>query len=177
MHREEHTHDGGSATAGDCAAACPLATAAGDGVFVTDGATGVGRRTFLTRSMLAAAAVALAACGMGGDSPTAPSNVSGSVRVSDYSALANVGGVAVVSMSGSPVAIVRTGASTFEALSLVCPHQGATIVVNSGGGGFTCPGHGARFDANGTWIGGQRTSSMHAYATSYDAGTGVVTVG
>ena len=176
MRREEHTHDGGSAAAGDCAVACPLATAAGDGVFVTDGATGVGRRTFLTRSMLAAAAVALAACGMGGDSPTAPSNVSGSVRVSDYSALANVGGVAVVSMSGSPVAIVRTGASTFEALSLVCPHQGATIVVNSGGG-FTCPGHGARFDANGTWIGGQRTSSMHAYATSYDAGTGVVTVG
>jgi Rieske Fe-S protein len=43
--------------------------------------------------------------------------------------------------------------------------------------GFTCPRHGARFNADGTWIGGQRTSSLHSYATSYDAGTGVVTVG
>ena len=73
------------------------------------------------------------------------------------------------------MAIVRTGASTFEALSLVCPHEGATVGVSSTG--FTCPRHGARFNADGTWIGGQRTSSLHSYATSYDAGTGVVTVG
>ena len=169
----QHEHD-----AAECAAtACPLAAGAGDAVFASDAATGIGRRTFLTRSMLAAAAVALAACGMGGDSPTAPGNLSGSVKVSDYASLANVGGVAVVSMSGSPVAIVRTGASTFEALSLICPHQGSTVGVNSGGTGFTCPRHGARFDANGTWIGGQPTSSLHAYATTYDSSTGTLTIG
>ena len=178
-HHQHHQHrDAGAA---DCAATCPLAagTVAGartaDGVFVTDAATGIARRTFLTRSMLAAAAVALAACGMGGDAATSPSNLSGSIKVSDYAALANVGGVAVVSMSGSPVAIVRTGASTFEALSLVCPHEGGSI--NTSGTGFLCSKHGAQFNAAGTWVGGQRTTNMRSYPTTFDETAGTLTIG
>ena len=134
MSSTPHQDHARHADASDCAATCPLAAADGapthdGGILVADASTGIARRTFLTRSMLAAAAVALAACGMGGDTATSPGNLSGSVKVGDYAALANVGGVAVVSMSGSPVAIVRTGASTFEALSLVCPHEGATVEI------------------------------------------------
>jgi Phenylpropionate dioxygenase and related ring-hydroxylating dioxygenases, large terminal subunit len=125
---------------------------------------------------MAAAAVALAACAGGlGTSLTSPSSVSLSLKVSDYPALANVGGVALVNASGSPVAVVRTSTSTFVALSRICPHQGGTIDTVSGG--FLCPIHGAQFNINGTWIGGQRTSSMRSYATSYNASTGIVTIG
>lgn len=135
----------------------------------------VDRRSFLVRSAVLAAAAALAACG--GDSPTQPDIPSGTtINVSDYPALANVGGVALVSVSGAPLAIVRSGASSFLALSRICPHQGSTVNLN-GTSGFLCPNHGARFDLNGTWIGGQPTSSLHSYATSYNPTTGVLSIG
>jgi Rieske Fe-S protein len=70
---------------------------------------------------------------------------------------------------------VRTGATSFVALSRVCPHQGAT--VNTSSGGFTCPRHGARFNLTGTWIGGERTSNMRSYPTTFDAATDTLTIG
>lgn len=138
----------------------------------------IGRRTFLIQSALAAAAAALAACGnIGGlgDSNNSP-NLDGSatIKVSDYPALANVGGVAMVSVSNIPMAIVRTGSSSFLALSRICPHQGGTIGKISNG--FQCPVHGATFDQTGHWVGGQPTSNMHAYTTSYDAAAGTLTI-
>jgi cytochrome b6-f complex iron-sulfur subunit len=138
----------------------------------------MGRRLFLSRSALAAAAVALAACsGVGLDGTTGPANVSLSVKLSDYASLATVGGVALVTASGTPLAIVRTGQATFVALSRICPHEGATIGSNGAGAGFTCPRHGAQFTSNGSWQGGQRTSSMRAYTTNFDSATGIITVG
>jgi cytochrome b6-f complex iron-sulfur subunit len=135
----------------------------------------IGRRTFLTQSALLAAAAALAACAAGSD-PTAP-NLSGqaTLSVSDYPALSTVGGIAMVSIQSSPFAIVRTGTSSFVALSRVCPHQGS--IVNQNGSGFLCPGHGAQFSATGAWLGGERTSSLRSYATSYDSATGALTIG
>lgn len=133
----------------------------------------MGRREFLSQSALLAAAAALAACGM--DTVTSPSlNGSVDVTVSDYAALANVGGIALVTAGGAALAVVRTGASSFVALSRVCPHQGA--IVNVSGNGFLCPGHGAQFTSTGAWTGGQRTSSLHAYTTSYNATSGMLTI-
>jgi nitrite reductase/ring-hydroxylating ferredoxin subunit len=140
----------------------------------SDAPVAVGRRQFLSTSLMAAAAAALAACA-GGTASTAPSNVSLTLKISDYAALTNVGGVALVSANGSPLAVVRTDTSTFVALSRICPHQGTT--VNQTSGGFLCPNHGARFNQTGTWIGGERTSSMRSYATQYDSATGTLTIG
>jgi len=137
-------------------------------------ASGIDRRQFLTISAFAAAVAALNACGIS-EGATAPTSLSTTLKVSDYAALANVGGVATTSVNGSPIAIVRTGATTFVTLSRVCPHQGST--VNATSTGFKCPNHGATFDKNGTWTGGERTSSMRSYATSYDAATGTLTIG
>lgn len=158
--------------AAPCASACPLADAP---------ASGVDRRAFLTRSLLAAAAAALsadvlAACaGGGGTAVTGPVASGTTLRVADYPALASVGGIATTTAGGQPIAIVRTAASTYVVLSRVCPHEQAT--VNANGAGFLCPLHGARFDANGTWTGGQRTSSLRSYPTTYDAAAGTLTVG
>jgi Rieske Fe-S protein len=150
-----------------CGRACGPVTPAAGGE--------IGRRTFLAQSALLAAAAALAACA-GGSDPTAP-DLSGTatLTVSDYPALSTVGGIALVSIQSSPFAIVRTGTSSFVALSRVCPHQGS--IVNQSGSGFLCPGHGAQFNASGTWVGGERTSSLRSYATTYNTGTGVLAIG
>ena len=133
----------------------------------------IGRRTFLVQTGIFAAMAALAGCG-GSDAtaPTIPAN--SSINIADFPSLSSAGGVAMLSLAGAPVAIVRTSASSFLALSRVCPHQGGTI--GESGNRFVCPVHGATFDLNGNWIGGQRTSNMHQYATSFDASTNTLTI-
>ena len=142
--------------------------------------TGIGRRTFLAQSAVLAAIAALNACGASDGGFTAPdlggsSGNSATIKVSGQPALANVGGVALVTLAGNPFAIVRTGATTFLALSRVCPHQGS--IVNKTSNGFLCPNHGAQFSSTGTWVGGQRTTSLRSYTTAYDAATDTLTLG
>jgi cytochrome b6-f complex iron-sulfur subunit len=138
-------------------------------------AADISRRTFLAQSALVAAAAALAACAVGPDT-TAPSIPAGTkLTVSDYPALGANNGVALVTLSGAPLAIVRLSATSYVALSRVCPHQGG--IVNTISSGFLCPNHGAQFTLSGQWVGGQRTSSLHSYTTSFDAATGVLTIG
>src|SRR3569833_1108945 len=144
------------------------------GCFVTDPSQmrasepvedGIGRRTFLVQSGILAAMAALAACGASGDAtaPSVPAN--SQINIGSYPSLASVGGVALVSVGNAPIAIVRTGTSTFLALSRVCPHQGGSVSQSSNR--WVCPIHGATFDIDGNWIGGQRTSSLHQYTTTF----------
>jgi Rieske Fe-S protein len=134
----------------------------------------VDRLTFLKQSAASIAMLALAACGA--DGLTAPSTLAATtISLASNPALANVGGVVTTRIDGSPVAIVRESTTTFAAFSLVCPHQGTTVQPQ--GSRFVCPGHGATFDLDGKWIGGQRTSNLRSYPTVYDASAGTVTVG
>jgi cytochrome b6-f complex iron-sulfur subunit len=138
--------------------------------------SGIGRRTFLVQSAMLAAAAALAACSIAGGDATAPTlSAPSTITVADYPALADVGGIALVTISSSPYAIVRTGSTTFVTLSRVCPHAGS--LVNQSGTGFLCPNHGARFSNTGAWTGGQSTSNLRSYPTTYDAAAGTITVG
>ncbi len=134
------------------------------------------RRGFLTHSMLAGAVLALAACGTSGIfSPDAPNSVGASIKVADYIALSAVGGIALVSVSGASLAIVRTSSTTYLALSRVCPHQGT--IISTFEAGFRCPRHGATFSSTGTWVGGQPASNLRQYATTYDETTGTLAIG
>jgi Rieske Fe-S protein len=136
---------------------------------------GIGRRTFLVQSGIMAAIAALSACGLSSadvTSPTVPAN--STITVSNYPSLANVGGVAMITLGSAPIAVVRTGTSSFLALSRICPHQGG--IVQLSGNDFVCPVHGATYNLSGQWIGGQRASSLHQYATSYDAASGTLTI-
>ena len=135
----------------------------------------VTRRQFVIHGALATVAIALAGCGLSNGGPTAPGSVNLTLKISDYPALATVGGVAYVDASGNPLAIVRANANTFNVVSRICPHQGGT--VSSNGNGFTCPNHGARFSDSGTWEGGQPTSSLTSYPSTFDSGTGTLTIG
>lgn len=144
---------------------------------VGDGPHAIARREFVVGAAAALAAMALAACATTtGDFLTSPGTVAAtSIKVSDFPALANVGGVATTTVSGIPLAIVRTGASSFAAFSRICPHQGTTINVVTNG--FQCPRHGATFNSSGQWIGGQRTSNLTSYPVGYDAASATLTIG
>lgn len=107
----------------------------------------------------------------GGSTPTGSTL---SVRVADFPALAAVGGVARVTTTGTPIALYRAASNTFLAVSLVCPHAGATVSITSTG--FRCPSHGAVFNKNGEWVSGQRTSALLVKSTTYDAKTGLVSI-
>jgi len=140
-------------------------------------AMNVNRRTFLSAATLAAVAAVLESCsGGGGGGVTAP-NASGgtlTVTVSAFASLATVGGIARVDGGvGSPTALVRTGASSFVALSMICTHQGTTI--NISGSGFLCPNHGAQYSSAGANIGGQATSSLKTFTATFD-GTNTVVI-
>ena len=137
---------------------------------------GVGRRTFLSAATLAAVAALLEACGMGGglDFFTGPSGGAITVKLPDFPALAATGGIARVDNgNGRPTALVRTGASSFLGVTMVCTHQGTTININ--GSGFLCPNHGARYGSTDVWQGGQVTSSLATYTATFD-GANTVTV-
>lgn len=138
----------------------------------------VGRREFLGSAALTALTLLQSACGDGQIGGTGPDGTSGGtlvVMVSQFASLASVGGVARVDGgSGTPVALVRTGASSFAALSLVCPHQGATVGISATG--FLCPNHGARFSSAGVWQGGQVTTNLRSLPSSYDAVAGTVSI-
>ncbi len=145
---------------------------------------GVSRRDFLSRSTLAAVAALLTtACGTGADILAARNRTGGgtlsgggiTLPLANFPALAQVGGIARADTSAGPIALVRTGATTVAAFSMVCPHQGSTINIQ--GSGFVCPNHGAQFSAAGQWLGGQPTSNLVSYPTTYDAATGLITIG
>ena len=139
------------------------------------------RRAFLAQvSLVAAGALVISACGDGqiGASPTAPGGGSNKlvVALASFPALANVGGTARVDGGSShPVALVRTSANAFLALSMTCPHQGTRVLIQTSG--FLCPNHGATFDGKGKWIGGLATSSLRTVASVYDPVAGTITIG
>jgi len=150
-----------------CGHGCPCGAIGGE-------SRSIDRRNFVAGAAALLASIALAGCGE--DFLTSPATVpSTQLTLSDYPALATVGGVATTTVSGTPLAIVRTGSASFAAFSRICPHQGTTIEVVSSG--FHCPRHGATFNSSGQWTGGQRTSNLKSYPVAYDQTAGTLTVG
>lgn len=138
------------------------------------------RRDLLARAGLAAVAgLLLNSCGALADlfAPGTGTTLSGplTINVADYPALANVGGVALLTNVPAPLAAVRATTTTFAVFSRRCPHQGTTIGLN--GTGFRCPNHGALFDRQGNNTGGFRAGSLQSVASTYDQATNVLTIG
>ena len=82
-----------------------------------------------------------------------------SVRLRDIPELAEVGGsVSIGNVKGKPVAITRTGASSYIAFSLNCPHNG--VKVSREGSGWKCNAHGSEFEADGDLVLGPATKRL-----------------
>jgi len=146
---------------------------------ISDADRKVDRRSFLEQSTRLAALALLAgtgACGVGG-SITGPSFGSPvTVKLADYPALAQPGGVARISGVNPPVALSNLGNGTYKALSLICPHQGSTVQWYDQYNAFICPNHGSTYTSSGTWEGGQPTTNLREYPTTYDPNGGTVTI-
>lgn len=133
------------------------------------------RRSFVERAIAASVVLGLGACGDGiiggltGPS-TAPPIPGGSlvIALADFPALADVGGTARVDGGlSTPIAVSRVATDSFLAFSMICPHAGyrpISILAD----GFYCPNHGAQFEADGDWRGGQRTRDLVRYDVLYD---------
>jgi Rieske Fe-S protein len=108
----------------------------------------VTRRGFLAGICTLAAAGVLAppAAAAGGISRLPDGRLA--VNVRQVPQLSRPGGaVRIGVIDGKPVGVARTGARTYVAFSLACPHQGVT--VRGGSQGWTCPAHGSTFEADG----------------------------
>jgi Rieske Fe-S protein len=82
-----------------------------------------------------------------------------SVQLSKVGALAQVGGsVRIGIIKGNPVAITRTGTSSYIAYSLRCPHQG--VPVKKTDTGWRCEAHGSEFEADGDLVLGPATTRL-----------------
>ena len=136
---------------------------------------GVNRREFLTTSSALAITAVLAACGDGiGGSATGPSNVNATVTLANYAALGTVGGIAVISGAGTPMAVVRAAATQYRAFSLISPHAGTTVSIS--GTGFRCSNHGATFNGSGAWTGGERTNGLFEFTVASNTTAGTITI-
>ena len=143
------------------------------------------RREFLTRSTLAVAGAAaiVAGCGdgqIGAGGATAPIITTPlTFKVSAVPALATVGQFAFAP-TDSRIAVKRTGADTFFALSTTCTHEGTMIDIVNNNTSFQCPNHGAQYDSSGNvtrqpQAAGSATN-LPTYFTSYNAATDILSI-
>ena len=144
-------------------------------------ASAMSRRGFVSAATLSAVAVALTACGGGGDGtttlgptppplgPTPPVSGQVVVTLSQYPALGTLGAAARVSVNPA-VALARTP-DGLVAYSLECTHQGSIVNIGSDYS-IVCPNHGARFTSAGVWTGGQQTTNLRRLTVAVNqAGT------
>ncbi len=97
-----------------------------------------------------------------------------SIRVKDIPKVVEVGSsVQVGKVKGQPVALFRTGPSTFAAFSLLCPHQGVTLTKDEAG--WVCKAHGSRFEVDGALNFGPATIDLPAVPLKVSKG--VLTIG
>jgi cytochrome b6-f complex iron-sulfur subunit len=94
---------------------------------------------------------------------TGGTNTGGTTTVdltsNDFSALKTVGGFAY---SGS-IIIIRTGTSSYIALSSICTHQSCTVAYSSSDDKIKCPCHGSMFSTGGSVLQGPAASSLKSY--------------
>jgi Rieske Fe-S protein len=132
----------------------------------------------LAKSAFAAAAlVVLDGCGDGQIGPAAVALGSGTtVTLSEFPALATVGTVVAIT---SDRALVRTSATTFQAFSRICTHQGCLTDIRNNR--FECPCHGSIFASDGSVVRGPDIASppispLEKLTATFNATAGTVTV-
>lgn len=115
----------------------------------------------------------IAGCSNANSTPTGiqPGNPAASVTV-DVSSLKTNGSFLVTNVvdpNGATIIIYRSNATSFEAHSMQCTHQGCEIGTPDSNAVMNCPCHGAQFDVHGNVLSGPANQNLTAYATTFDA--------
>ena len=142
------------------------------------------RREFLTKGTLAmaGAAVLVVGCGDGNFGTGAVTSVlpggGVTIKVSTVPALATVGQLVKLQLSNAFIAVKRTGASTFTAMSYLCGHEQFPLDIVSNA--FRCGNHGAEFDNEGHLkkqpSASGSVSNLSRYTASYDIASDILTI-
>lgn len=134
------------------------------------------RREFIAIGAGGAALAALSACGDGSvsgvGSVSAPTASRVVVTVGAFPGLATVGQLVKV---GDAHAAKRTGASSFDAYSMICTHQGCLTSITSNQQ-FSCPCHGSQFASDGSVLQGPAVKSLPKLTASYNPATDALTI-
>jgi Rieske Fe-S protein len=85
------------------------------------------------------------------------------------SALADVGGAALIESSAGLFLIARTSTNTFSAVDAVCTHEGCTI-TGVDGANYVCPCHGSRYNRSGQVLAGPAKASLRQFPTTFADG-------
>ncbi len=80
--------------------------------------------------------------------------------------------------NGRSVLVIRSGETSFIAMTAVCTHQGYEVNLPAGeGGSLLCPCHESEFDSTtGEVIKGPATASLQMFKTSFDASNNIVKI-
>jgi len=89
-----------------------------------------------------------------------------SVTIDPASALATVGGAALVQTSNAAFLVARTAESSFTALTAICTHEGCTI-TGFQSPRYVCPCHGSQYSTSGGVLNGPATQALRQFATQF----------
>ena len=137
------------------------------------------RKEFLQKfavggSLLLTAPVLFNSCSDGNDDVIEDEENSDEITIdlnhSDYSALGSVGGFAYK----DDIIVIRSGETSYIALSKVCTHQGCDVSYNHDDGELPCPCHGSRFSTSGAVLQGPATTSLKTYSVKKEGNTLVI---
>ena len=150
---------------------------------MSDTDTSVSRRQFCAGTAAAALATIFSGCSGSSTSPSGGGNpgiplakiagqfASNAVKVTvTGSALASVGGAALVESVAGVFLVARTSDAAFSTVEAVCTHEGCTV-NGADGTIYVCPCHGSRYDRSGHVVGGPATASLRQYANTFAGDT------
>jgi cytochrome b6-f complex iron-sulfur subunit len=133
------------------------------------------RRNFIKNTCLTCAALAVGitieSCQKNNSVQPTSVNFTLDLTSSSNAALNNIGGW----ISQNNVIVIRTGSSTYAALSETCTHAGCSVSYSSSSKQLVCPCHGGVFDSNGNVVSGPPSSPLPQYKTSLSGNTLTVT--
>ena len=89
--------------------------------------------------------------------------------------LAQINGTHTLSIPNDIVMAVRTGATTFVALSAICTHEACTLLYSMDMT-LKCRCHGSSFMLDGTVITPPATVALKVYVNAFDAMTNILTI-
>jgi len=149
------------------------------------------RRIFLQRALTAAGLTLsagaintiLTSCENDETPPTPPVDPSGVVvRIADYPELSGPGTIVTATIDevdlGTPVFISQVDVATFAVFSTTCTHAGCQVSLPfTPGQDCFCPCHASQFSpTTGAVTRGPATSNLRAFASTYNATLGTLTV-
>jgi Rieske Fe-S protein len=103
--------------------------------------------------------------------PRPPKSALAELKIEDHPELKQVGGYVIVKKTAAgDVLVIRSSASEYSALSVVCPHLQCNVKVKSANL-IQCPCHQSGYRADGTYISGPAKTGLRKFPVSVDDNT------